>query len=135
MSTRSRVGVLNADWSIRSIYVHYDGYPSHHYPILRDHYSTTAKIKALLLLGDLKALGKEIGIKTNFGNPADRQCIAFMRDGSGIECKSEFSRTPKDFARLCVDCRAEFAYLWSGTEWVTHSIWGFGTPKLLVVQP
>lgn len=135
MSTRSRIGVLNADWSIRSIYTHWGGYPSHHYPILRDHYTDPVKIKALLSLGDLSSLGEDIGRKTNFEDPARGQCVAYMRDRGDAEGKSEFSRTPSQFEVMCAIENIEFAYLWSGTEWVVHTITGFGIPQLQVVKP
>ena len=137
MSTRARVGVLNADWSIRSIYTHWDGYPEHHYPILRDYYTDPSKINALLRLGSLSSLGAEIGTKTDFEKPAKGQCVAYMRDRGEDQGKSTFSRNPAAFEALCVDCWAEYAYLWSGTEWVAHSVNTFrpGAPIITRIQP
>lgn len=50
MSTRSRIGILNADGSIDSIYCHCDGYLSYNGDILMHHYDTEDKVRALLKL-------------------------------------------------------------------------------------
>lgn len=39
MATRSTISAKIGD-SIHSIYCHWDGYPSHHNPILTKHYNT-----------------------------------------------------------------------------------------------
>jgi hypothetical protein len=56
MATRSYVGILNPDKSIRYIYVHYDGSPSWRLPILRESYNTPETVNALLDLGDASTL-------------------------------------------------------------------------------
>lgn len=66
MSTRSRIGVLNEDGTIRSIYVHWDGYPSNNGKILAEHYRDIRKIQKLIELGDISILGPEIGEKHDF---------------------------------------------------------------------
>lgn len=51
MGTRSRIGILESNVSVTSIYCHWDGYVEHHGPILRDHYATVEKVRALIALG------------------------------------------------------------------------------------
>ena len=66
MGTRSRIGVVNPDDSITSIYCHWDGYPEHHLPILTGHYTTEDKAADLIALGSLSSLEPEIGVRHNF---------------------------------------------------------------------
>jgi len=69
MSTRSRIGlVIQHEWAetVRSIYCHHDGYPSHVGRLLLEHYDTLAKVEELLNLGSLSSLGEVIGEKHDF---------------------------------------------------------------------
>ena len=55
MGTRSRIAIRNADNTYLSVYCHWDGYPSHHAPILQQHYDTEDKVRALLAGGDFSS--------------------------------------------------------------------------------
>lgn len=94
MSTRSRIGILEPDGSVTSIYCHWDGYVDHHGPILRDHYKTEAKVRALMALGSISSLGEEIGEKHNFENPLPGVCTAYGRDRGEKDVDAE--RGPRD---------------------------------------
>lgn len=61
MGTRSRIAIRNANNTYLSVYCHWDGYPSHHAPILQQHYDTEEKVRALLAGGDFSSLKKELG--------------------------------------------------------------------------
>jgi len=80
MSTRSTIGLQLADGSIRHIYCHYDGYPAGVGKTLQEHYTTPQAVNALLDLGNLSALGAELGEKQDFDNPARGFCLAYHRD-------------------------------------------------------
>ena len=54
MSTRSRIGILNANGSTDTVYCHSDGYPEHQMPILASHYNTVEKVEDLV---DIVRLG------------------------------------------------------------------------------
>ena len=56
MGTRSRIAIRNADNTYLSVYCHWDGYPSHHGPILQEHYNSEDKVRALLAGGDFSSL-------------------------------------------------------------------------------
>lgn len=95
MATRSYIGKANTDGSVTYIYCHFDGYPSHNGKILVENYNTTEKVSALLKLGDLSILGKEIGQKQDFDDRKthnDDWCLAYGRDrgeyNTDIEAKS-----------------------------------------------
>lgn len=84
MSTRSRIGILNPDGSVKTIYCHSDGYPEHQFPILTQHYSTIEKVKELLNLGDISTLGERIAPNSDeehtFENRVKDVTVAYHRD-------------------------------------------------------
>ena len=67
MSTRSRIGILNDDGTVDSIYCHFDGYISNNGKILQEHYTDPAKMAELIALGDISSLAAEIGVQHQIG--------------------------------------------------------------------
>lgn len=59
MSTRCRIGIVQKDGTIKSIYCHYDGYPEGVGATLQKYYNTRKKVEKLMKLGDISSLGKE----------------------------------------------------------------------------
>jgi hypothetical protein len=96
MGTRARVGLrLELDNGVESIYTHWDGYPSHHGPLLLDCWNTRTLVAELVALGDLSALGREAGQQHDFDAPYDDPtsrdwCKAYGRDRGedGVEADS-----------------------------------------------
>ncbi len=84
MSTRSHIGIKNQDGSITSIYCHSDGYPDYVGAVLQEHYTTEAKVRELLALGDLSSLGERVapepGEAHSFDAPAKGVTVAYGRD-------------------------------------------------------
>jgi len=80
MGTRSTIAIQNANGTVTGIYCHWDGYLSNNGRILNENYTTEAAVRELIALGDLSGLGETVGVKTDFNNPADGQCIAYGRD-------------------------------------------------------
>ena len=60
MSTRGLIAIEAADRSCRSIYVHFDMYPSGAGVCLAKHYKTPERVERLLALGDLSSLGDRL---------------------------------------------------------------------------
>ena len=102
MSTRSRIGVLRTPESVESVYCHFDGYPEGVGRVLLDHWTDPKKVNALIALGDLSALGEEIGEdqgtkwfderwETIGRTPEDPRyvwTVAYTRDRGETDCKS-----------------------------------------------
>ena len=84
MSTNSRIGMVQKDGTVKSVYCHWDGYPSNNGAILLKHYTDPEKVKKLIELGDLSYIGKEVepaeGQKHDFENPAMDVTVAYHRD-------------------------------------------------------
>lgn len=56
MATRCRVGVLNEDLSVQSIYVHWDGYPDHTGKVLQERYGDPGVVQNLIDGGYLSSI-------------------------------------------------------------------------------
>lgn len=128
MSTRSRIGLTNPDGFISSVYCHSDGYLTGPHGVghkLFEHYQEPVKIAALIALGDLSSLGKEVappeGVPHNFERRAPHVTVAYGRDRN--ESADDDSATTDvdvaEFLATAARCGAEYAYLWSGvwTMW------------------
>ena len=80
MGTRSTIAIQNSNGTVTGIYCHWDGYLEHNGKILASSYTTEAKVRELIALGDLSSLGETIGSRQNFDDPVKGTCIAYGRD-------------------------------------------------------
>lgn len=63
MGTSAIIGIKDSNNNSlikKGIYCHYDGYPSYVGSILSKYYNTTARVLALIELGDISCLGKDL---------------------------------------------------------------------------
>ena len=116
MSTRARIGIVNADGTITSIYTQSDGYFSHHSPILENHYATEAKVRELLALGALSYLAENIGEKHDFNNPVEGWCRSYHRDRDELLAVS-IHKDRRAFDLFGSRCGAEYLYLFNKGKW------------------
>jgi hypothetical protein len=115
MSTNASIGVQNANKSITSIYLHFDGYPDHTLTILKMHYNTLKLARQLMRLGDLSSLGKNIGKKQDFDNPIDLDaCLAYGRDRGEIGTKAIKVSLITDWQKVI---QTQYAYLFVNNKW------------------
>ena len=82
MATRSRIAIENGDGTVRSIYCHWDGYPSNNGRLLKSHYRDRKKVEELIALGDISYLAPELRANGphSFESPADGVVVAYHRD-------------------------------------------------------
>lgn len=108
MATRSRIRMVLPTGEAKSIYCHYDGYPSNQAPILKEHYNTTEKVRELLELGAISYLAPRVkpepGEEHSFEMPADDVVVAYHRD------RGEELHTGHDDPE-------EYDYVWDGEAW------------------
>jgi hypothetical protein len=100
MATRSTIAIQNDDGTVTGIYCHWDGYLNYNNHILKENYNTEAKVRELIALGQLSALGETIGEKVDFNNAPDGQCIAYGRDRGEIDSDAETFNTWTDLLNL-----------------------------------
>ena len=116
MSTRSTIGIEEPDGTIMSIYCHNDGYLSWNGVMLHVHYSEEAKLRELLDLGDISALGKNLAPLKASPTDFSASVTAYVRDkGSPVDVSQPVFTNNRDSAR----CQ-EYDYLWVVAEqrWV-----------------
>jgi len=110
MSTRSRIGILNADGSIDSVYHHFDGYPEWLGVKLNRNYTTSAKVRKLIEGGDISCIESDSDWKRN----KLEKPIVLTYAMRGDELRTAHHEDLKDF--LMYDtCQIEYSYLWNGS--------------------
>lgn len=136
MSTRSRVGVLLPNGSVKSIYIHHDGYPEGVGDILVNHYTTLDKINKLLDLGDLSSLGTEpISNPNAWKAPStdnkaswllqyrklhpDNMCDTYASRGE--HCPAMVNNSIEEYRKCTKYCMGEYLYLFQDGEWYVSS--------------
>jgi len=82
MSTHARIGMEQEGGKVKSIYCHFDGYPSHVGRILNESFKDHDKVKALVELGDISYLEGEIEPTGphSFSSPQKGVTVAYHRD-------------------------------------------------------
>ena len=84
MSTNSRIGIEQEDGTVKSIYCHWDGYPSYNGFILNGFYQDRKKVESLISLGDISVLGKKVDpipeLVHSFDKPQADVTVAYGRD-------------------------------------------------------
>jgi hypothetical protein len=113
MGKRSHIGVRNLDQTIDYIYCHWDGYPEHNGKILSEHYQDMDRVNALMKLGDLSSLDKEIGEKHEFENRVRGWCHAYGRDRG----ETNVSVSTTTFDKLLFNDNVDYIYIFDGEFW------------------
>ena len=104
MATRATIGMVTDEGYIRYIYSHWDGYLKGVGATLLENYNTDAQVAELIENGDVSELADTI-----------EDSVFYHRD------RGELLNTvcPLETDSL-TDLREEFAYVWTGSEWVAR---------------
>lgn len=115
MSTSCIISAIQPDSTYKSIYCHWDGYPSHVGQILRDHYTDPDKINALIALGNLSSLYENLEPegKHSFEKPEKGVAVAYHRDRG-----EPFKDLGISATLGLISCTQSYAYAWDGKEWI-----------------
>lgn len=109
MSTRSRVGIKEKDGTIRSVYVHFDGYVAGVGKTLYESYRNADKIEQLINLGDMSSIDSEI-----------EKCEPYTQRGEDLSIAKD---TVESFDKNWASCGEEYVYLYTDGRWMTNSIY------------
>ena len=117
MGTRSAIGYLQPSGSVRAVYCHWDGYPSHQLPILNKRYNTLAKVKALIKPGSMSSL--ETKYTWTLHEVREPQPLYHCEAGfeAGYSSPPITSGRPLDTWFKEHDC--EYLYVWEG-RWIIY---------------
>lgn len=156
MATRSRIGIVNEDGTVSSIYCHWDGYVRGVGSTLVNHYTDRDKVKRLIALGSISSLrervepynplkgyaegkAKDILERLNpaeehsFDRPAEGVTVAYGRDRG--EEGEPIVRVNKSVAEYFQDDNEEYGYLFSSEgEWLVLPVYGENSKIEPVIQ-
>lgn len=105
MSTRSRIAYLD-EGIVKSVYCHFDGYLSGVGRTLVQNYRTLDKVKELISLGSISALGKS----TEYSEDLENGTKDYHRwRGEEIEIETDYG--VQDFVQSGFDCGEDYIYL------------------------
>lgn len=120
MSTNSTIAVKLADGSVNQVYCHWDGYLEHNGVILQKHYNSQELAEALVNLGDISFLCKNINPdgEHTFDNPKEGVTIFYGRDRgeSGVNARKFWN---EEMFRLSGE-KEEYDYLFADGEWLVR---------------
>lgn len=122
MSTNCRIGVLNTDNTIESIYCHWNGYPEYTAPMLSQHYNSEELARQLVALGDISVLCEKLkpepGTEHSFDKPQDGVTVAYHRDRNEnwVHVKPETYHSKQNFVRHA-DCSYLYLYDVKEQKW------------------
>ena len=116
MSTPSSISVKVGD-TVKSIYSHWDGYPSHHGRLLLENYNSQELAEQVVSVGDLSILAESMDKPEghSFDTSVPGCSIAYGRDRGeeGVDAK-EF-----DSYVDALDCNEQaYNYYWDGEQWL-----------------
>lgn len=112
MATRSRIAVKVGD-IYRSIYCHWDGYPSNQFPILTKHYATQEAAELLVSFGDASSLGERcvpLGVHS-YGAKEEGCTVYYGRD------RGEEGTEYRETVSLKQISPEEYIYVFEGGVW------------------
>ena len=81
MSTSADI-ILQTEDGYKSIYLHSDGYPSHTYEMLKEHYMDREKVEQMIELGNMSSLDKSIECPEghSYDNRVEGYSVFYGRD-------------------------------------------------------
>jgi hypothetical protein len=124
MSTRSSIGRKNTDGTVTAIYCHFDGYLSGVGKKLARYWQDAAKVDALIELGDLSALGEEIGERQDFDDRSSQHaewCLAYGRDRSESGTQAREHADLDAYVAAREGYWADYQYLFDDGTWFVRN--------------
>ena len=118
MSTRSRIGLMLEDGTVKHSYCHFDGYPNGVGHTLVENYSEIEKVEELLSFGDMSFLSPKITPEGehSFGSPEKDVTVFYGRDRG--ETGVDSVTTPMDeYLSVKHSSCIDYQYLFSGGQW------------------
>jgi hypothetical protein len=105
MSTRSRIGILQEDGSVKSIYCHYDGYPEGVGQTLMQNYTSPVEVMELVNKGDMSSLHSQ----EHYADRGETDVDAVVT-------------SENEYVSYTGECWGEYAYLYKDGEWLVQMV-------------
>jgi hypothetical protein len=117
MATRSRIGIKLKSGKIKSIYHHWDGYPSWLGKKLTEKYIEPSKIHGLMRRGDLSCI--ECGHDWNHKKVKNPIILSYKMRGE--DCPAVEHDSVGDFVKFTYDGWCDYCYLFDNGEWKCYT--------------
>ena len=119
MATRARIGIIQDDLSVLSVYHHWDGYPEWLGVTLKEHYNTKEDIAKLIDGGNMSSCYSD--------NEYDYKKQEFVKQDPKPNYyggDSERPRLSRNFTQFAFDSKSgeEYLYLFVDNEWNGFSL-------------
>jgi hypothetical protein len=120
MATRSSVAMATGE-GIRSVYVHWDGYPKGVGATLEMHYQDADKLSALMDRGDVSVLAPEIGESNSFDPGKRNEEVCLFYQDRGEESPSIMHQNIGEWISHRKGNACEYGYFWNGEKFLTYT--------------
>tara|TARA_Y100001937_G_scaffold55271_1_gene76178 strand:- start:644 stop:1186 length:543 start_codon:yes stop_codon:yes gene_type:complete len=115
MSTRSRIGILNSNGTVESVYCHQDGYPEYTGYFLENFYTSTKLVKLLLSQGDISNIATSYGWDLKEQTFDNKELLSLKTYAQrGERCPSVIHDDVMEYLKY--DSCDEYKYLFSNGE-------------------
>jgi hypothetical protein len=122
MSTNALIALDNNDGAYSTVYLHWDGYPSHALYTLKSFYSDIDKVKKLIQLGDIHSLSPFIepdeSVTHSWDDPSPSVTLFYGRDQHETATKVQARHSPSMEHLKQVSQLYAFTYLFTNNEWI-----------------
>jgi hypothetical protein len=127
MSTRSFIGIVQEDGTVKGVYCHSDGYPSNQMPLLTENYTVAKKVDELVSLGDMSQLDRRIcppkNSKHSFDHRRKGVCVYYGRDrGEDSNAIKPTVIERKKLASFIKRGWYQYAYLFKDGKWKAYEV-------------
>ena len=110
MATRSRLGILLEDGSVKSCYNHWDSFPDALGAKLVTDYNTREKVEDLISGGDISTAMA----RSNWdGVPSDEEFVLYYSDRGDKDTDPLTAETDFEFIQQTRNCDGEYAYVFN----------------------
>lgn len=119
MSTPSIIAVAREDGSYDAISCNWNGYPDDNGRLLLEHWTAAEKVEELVKLGDISALGEEVGEEFDFDKDRAKHptwCHAYGRDRGEKGVKPRRIKSLRGLLRCAANGGAKFIYVWRADD-------------------
>lgn len=126
MSTRSIIALEIGPNQFKSVYCHWDGYPSFNGIMLMEYYKSLDKVNELLSYGDMSFLGKRINPLSkehSFNNPESGTTVYYGRDRGEKGTDFKISNSSKIFCEMIRNSDADYVYIAKPIEGINEVEW------------
>lgn len=109
MSTNAAIGMKNADGTVSSTTVHYDGYPGHTGVILGGWYRTQEDVEALIALSSLRSIDRNLELTEAYHWDREEKLVP--------------ARTFERAEAYRKNCGCEYLYLFDNGRWLIYGLY------------